>query len=68
MKENKYVYFLVTPHSSSYLAEYGLYNIGQEARQMGCINAEQCLDFYPLAAYSLCGMTVISLKHSVLDQ
>lgn len=68
MKGNKYVYFLVTPHCSSYLAEYGLYHVGEAVKQMFCINAEHCLDFYPLAAYSLCGMTVLSLKHSVLDQ
>ena len=67
MKENKDVYFLVTPHSSSCMPEYGLYKVGESARDMLCINADQCLDFYPLAAYSLLAVKVISLKHSVLD-
>lgn len=67
MKENKDVYFLVTPHSSSYMPEYGLHKVGEAAKNMLCINVEKCLDLYPLAAYSLFAMTVISLKHSVLD-
>lgn len=67
MKENKDVYFLVTPHSSSYMPEYGLYKIGEAARDMVCINAHQCLGFYPLPAYSLFAMKVVSLKHGVLD-
>lgn len=67
IKENKNVYFLVTPHSSSYMPEYGLHKLGESAKEMLCINADQCLDFYPLAAYSLLTMKVISLKHSVLD-
>ena len=67
MKENKDVYFLVTPHSSSCMPEYGLYKVGESARDMLCINADQCLEFYPLAAYSLLAVKVIFLKHSVLD-
>lgn len=67
MKENKNLYFIVTSHSSSYMPVYVLHKVGESARDMLCINADQCLDFYPLAAYSLLAMKVISLKHSVLD-
>lgn len=67
MKDNKDVYFLVTPHSSYYMPEHGLHKVGESSGVMLCINAVQCLDFYPLAAYSLHAMKVISLKHSVLD-
>lgn len=49
------------------MPEYGLYKVGEAAKEMLCINADRCLDFYPLAAYSLLAMKVISLKHSVLD-
>lgn len=67
LMENKKVYFVMTPHSSSYLLEYGLHKVGEPAREMLCISADRCLDFYPLVAYSLLEMKVISLKHSVLD-
>ncbi|KAA0721602.1 hypothetical protein E1301_Tti023215 [Triplophysa tibetana] len=67
MKENKDVYFLVTPHSSSYMPEYGLYKIGEAARDMVCINADQCLGCYPLPAYSLFAMKIVSLKHAMDD-
>lgn len=67
IKENKDVHFLVMPHSSSYMPEYGLHKIGEAAKDMVCINADQCLNYYPLPAYSLFEMKVISLKHSVLD-
>lgn len=59
IKDEKEVCFLVTPHTSVYLSEYGLYKVKQE---------EHFLDFYPLPLYSLNGYKVISLKHSVVVQ
>ena len=41
---DKKVCFLVTPHTSVYLSEYGLYEVKQAAEDMHCINAEHCLD------------------------
>lgn len=66
--DDKKVCFLVTPHTSVYLSEYGLYEVKQAAEDMHCINAEHCLDSYPLPLYNLNGNNVISLKHSVVDQ
>lgn len=67
IKDNKHLCFLVTAHTSLYLSEYGLYEVKQAAGDMRCINVEQCLDFYPLSLYSLRGVKVISLKHSIVD-
>lgn len=68
IKGDKDVYFLVTPHTSLYLSEYGLYDVTQAAEDMHCLNAEHCLDFYPLPLYSLNEHKVLSLKHSVVDK
>lgn len=65
--DNKNVYFLVTPHGSSYLPELGLYEIHAASGVMRCINGELLLDYYPLPAYDTCGTRVISLKHSIVD-
>lgn len=64
---DKKVYFLVTPHGSSYLQELGLYEIHTACPDMRCIDGEQLLNYYPLPAYALCGTRVISLKHSIVD-
>lgn len=66
-KHAKEVCFLVTPHTSLYLSDYGLYEVKRTGGDMHCVNAEHLLDFYPLPLYSLNGLTVISLKHSVVD-
>lgn len=68
LTNDKKVCFLVTLHTSVYLSEYGLYEVKQAAEDMHCINAEHCLDSYPLPLYNLNGNKVISLKHSVVDQ
>ncbi len=68
MKDDNDVWFLVTPFMSLYWSEFGLYEVRETAEGMCCIQAEQCLDFYPLALYSLNGQNVLSLKHSVVDQ
>lgn len=64
---DKNVYFLVTPHGSSYLQELGLYEIHTACGDMKCLIGELLLDYYPLPAYPLCGTRVISLKHSIVD-
>lgn len=64
IEQEKQVCFLVTPYTSVYLAEYGLYEVKQADEDMHCINAEHCMDFYPLPLYSLSRCNVISLRHS----
>lgn len=67
IKQEKEVCFLATPYTSVYLAEYGLYEVKQADEDMHCINAEHCMDFYPLPLYSLNRRNVISLRHSVVN-
>ena len=67
IKENKSVFFRVTPHAMSYSQEFGLYEVQEASEKMLSISAELCLDYYPLPAYILRGTRVISLKHSILD-
>ncbi len=64
---DKNVHFLVTPHGSQYLPEFGLYEIHTACGGMMCINGELLLDYYPLPTYAFCGTRVISLKHSKVD-
>lgn len=54
MKENKDVYFLVMPHSSSYMPEYGIHKIGEAAKDIVCINADQCLFLSTASIQSVC--------------
>lgn len=61
--DNEKVYFLVTPHSSSYSQDLGL----NEIEDMRCIDGELLFDYYPLPAYAACVGRVISLKHSIVD-
>lgn len=67
VKEERHVYFIVTPHDVSYLPEFGLYEVKEAKQSMKCVNAELTLDYYPLSAYTLFETKVISLKHSVVD-
>lgn len=60
------VTFLVTPRPSVYLHDYGLYEILSATKELICVNAEECLDYYPLNEYSFMGLKVITLKHSVV--
>lgn len=66
-KEDKHVYFIVTPHNVSYLVEFGLYEVKVVRQTMKCMKGELKLDYYPLPEYKLFGTRVISLKHSVVD-
>ncbi|MGL4694753.1 hypothetical protein, partial [Enterococcus larvae] len=61
------VTFLVTPHSALYLSDYGLFEILPATKEMICVNAEDCLDYYPLNEYSFMGLNVMTLKHSVVN-
>lgn len=56
---DKNVYFLVTPHGSQYLPEFGLYEIHTACGGMRCINGGLLLDYYPLRAYAFCGTRVL---------
>lgn len=68
IKEGKHVFFLVTSHDALYSSEFGLYEVLSVRKAMLCLDADLCLAYYPLPAYSFCGKRVISLKHSVLDR
>ena len=62
------VYFVLTKLKAEYLVDMGLYHI--ENRTLGdkafqCIIADGLADYYPLPVYKMCGLSVVSLHHSV---
>ncbi|KAA0723998.1 hypothetical protein E1301_Tti023112 [Triplophysa tibetana] len=51
--------FLVTPRPSVYLHDYGLYEILAKTKEFICVNAEECLDYYPLNEYSFMRLKIL---------
>lgn len=58
------VYFVVKHHPSHYLCNYGVHEINTIAESdTVCVPFSSLLDYYPLSAYRVNGLAMVTLKH-----
>lgn len=63
--EDSTLHFVLGLHHSVLLVDLGLHCLHCPPESNVCVNVDSLMDYYPMPLYSIAGLSVISLHHSV---